>query len=212
VGRLGPWQPCVQAAEAVAGCPGVTVSEPPGRRRTAGAGAAYEAGQPAAVETLEAEWPPAPLGSRVPVRRVEGAMVPRLHHAGAAVKTVALGALGQPVQAGTAGVVHPEALASGARLSDAEPVGRLALVDTPRRGTATARTGGAVRAGAVGSPGVVDLHRPEAGRLVACPHALGEVAPAGQAGSGEGTEAGSQWCTRQRQALPQGDPAEGLRA
>jgi hypothetical protein len=210
--RLGTWLPFAQAAEALAFFTGVTVSEPTVRRLTEGAGAAYEAVQTAAVETLEEELPPAPLGSRVQLLSVDGAMVPLLHHEWAEVKTLAIGAVGQPVQEGTEWMVHTEELSYFSRLTDAETFGRLALVETHRRGTETARTVCAVSDGAVWIQGFVDLHRPDAVRILDFPHALGYVAQAGQAVYGEGTEAFMQWFTRQRQALQHGNPEEVLRA
>jgi hypothetical protein len=85
-------------------------------------------------------------------------------------------------------------------------------VETPRRGTETAHTGCAVSAGAEWLQGVVDLHRPDAGRILDLPHALSDGAQAGQAGYGEGTAALTPWVTRQRQTLQHGDPGEGIRA
>jgi hypothetical protein len=60
--------------------------------------------------------------------------------------------------------------------------------------------------------GVVDLHRPDAGRILDFPHALSDVAQAGQAVYGAGTAALTPWVTRQRQTLQHGDPGEGIRA
>jgi hypothetical protein len=210
--RLGTWLPFAQAAEALAFFTGVTVSEPTVRRMTEGAGAAYEAVQTAAVDAIEEELPPASPGPRVQLLSVDGAMVPLLHHEWAEVKTVAIGAVGQPVREGAEWVVHTEELSYFSRLTDAETFGRLALVETHRRGTETARTVCAVSDGAVWIQGFVDLHRPDAVRILDFPHALGYVAQAGQAVYGEGTEACMQWFTRQRQALQHGDPEEVLRA
>jgi hypothetical protein len=70
---------------------------------------------------------------------------------------------------------------------------RLSLVETPRRGTETARTVWAVRDGAEWMQGFVDLHRPDAVRMWDFPHALGYVAHAGQAVYGEGTAAFTGW-------------------
>lgn len=59
--------------------------------------------------------------------------------------------------------------------------------------------------------GFVDLHRPDAVRILDFPHALGYVAQAGQAVYGEETVAFTQWFTTQRQVLKQGAPEEVLR-
>jgi hypothetical protein len=109
-------------------------------------------------------------------------------------------------------VVHTEPLSSFARLADAATFGRLALVETHRRGTETAKTVGAVRDGAEWIPGFVDLQRPDAVRILDFSHALSDVAQAGQAVYGEGTTAFTRWVARQRQTLHHGSPGEGLEA
>jgi hypothetical protein len=68
--------------------------------------------------------------------------------------------------------VHTEELSYFSRLSAAETFGRLALVAAPRRGTDTANTVCAVSEGAEWIQGFVDFHRPEAVRILDCPHAL----------------------------------------
>jgi hypothetical protein len=96
-------------------------------------------------------------------------------------------------------------------LDRAESFGRLALVETQRRGTETARMVCAVSDGAEWLQGFVDFHRPDAARILDFPHTLGYVAQAGQAAYGEGTTAFMRF-SRQRQALQHGDPEEVLRA
>ncbi|MGH8071092.1 MAG: hypothetical protein ACRERE_38840 [Candidatus Entotheonellia bacterium] len=92
---LGIWMPFAQAAEALAFFTGVTVSELTVRRTTEGAGAAYEAVQTAAVETIEQTLPLAPAGPAVQVLSVDGAMAPLVHQEWAEVKTLALETLGR---------------------------------------------------------------------------------------------------------------------
>jgi hypothetical protein len=72
LGRFGTWRPLAPAAERLAFVPGVTGAAATGRRATARAGAAYEAGQTAAVETLARALPPAPFGPRVPFAQRRG--------------------------------------------------------------------------------------------------------------------------------------------
>jgi hypothetical protein len=109
-------------------------------------------------------------------------------------------------------VVHTGELSYFSRLADAESFGRLALVETHRRGTETAHTVCAVSDGAEWIQGFVDLHRPDAVRILDFPHALGYVAQAGHALYGEGTPAFTVWFATQRQTLKQGDPAAVVRA
>lgn len=103
-------------------------------------------------------------------------------------------------------------MASDERLTDAETFGRLALVETYRRGTETAKTVCAVNDGAEWLQGFVDLHRPDAVGILDFPHALGDVAQAGQVVYGEGTVACTRWFAHQRQTLRAGNPAEVLEA
>jgi hypothetical protein len=210
--RLGTWLPFAQAAEALTFCTGVTVAAATVRRLTEGTGAVYEAVQTAAVEPLARELPTVPPGPRVQLLSVDGAMVPLQHGAWAEVKTLALGVVSAPVQERGEWVVHTEALSDCSRLTDAETVGRLALVETHRRGTETAKTVCAVSDGAEWIQGFVDLHRPDAVRILDFPHALGSVAQAGQAVYGENTPAFTQWFAAQRQTWHGGHPAEVLEA
>jgi hypothetical protein len=97
------------------------------------------------------------------------------------VKTLAVGVGSAPKREQGEGVVQTGALASVSRLTAADSLGRLALVETHRRGTETAYTVCAVREGAEWIQGFVDLHRPEAVRLLDFPQALGDGAQAGHA-------------------------------
>ena len=168
--------------------------------------------QTAAVETIEQTLPPAPAWQPVQLLSVDGAMVPLVHKEWAEVKTLALGTVGAPVREQGEWVVHTGELTYFSRLADAESFGRLALVETHRRGTETAHTVCAVSDGAAWIRGFVDLHRPDAVRILDFPHALGYVAQAGHAVYGEGTPAFTLWFASQRQTLKQGDPAAVLRA
>ena len=210
--RLGSWLPFAQAAEAWQCFMGVQVSEPTVRRVTERSGAASITVQTAAVETIEQTLPPAPAGPPVQLLSVDGAMVPLVHQEWAAVKTLALGVVSAPRWEQGEWVVQTGALSYFARLTDAESFGRLALVETYRRGTETAHTVCAVSDGAEWIQGFVDLHRPDAVRMLDFPHALGYVAQAGHAVYGEGTPAFKRWFATQRQTLKQGDPAAVVRA
>jgi hypothetical protein len=210
--RLGTWMPFAQAADALEFFTGVQVSEPTVRRTAETAGAAYVAVQTAAVETIEQTLPESPAGPAVQLLSVDGAMVPLLHQEWAEVKTLALGRVSEPVWEQEEWVVHSQELSYFSRLADAETFGRLALVETHRRGTETATTVCAVSDGAEWIQGFIDLHRPDAVRILDFPHALGYVAQAGQAVYGEGTTAFTHWFTAQRQELKQGDPRQVLRA
>jgi hypothetical protein len=68
------------------------------RQTTERAGAAYEAVQTTAVETIERELPSGPPGPRVQLLSIDGAMVPLQHQEWAAVKTSAMETVSPPTQ------------------------------------------------------------------------------------------------------------------
>ena len=87
----------------------------------------------------------------------------------------------------------------------------MALVETQRRETETARTVCAVSGGVEWLQGFVDLHRPDAVRILDFPHAPAYVAHAEQAVFGEGTQAFAQWFAKYRQVLKHGNHGDVLR-
>jgi hypothetical protein len=189
----------------------VTVTEPTVRRTTQAAGAAYVAVQTAEVEQLERTLPPAPQGPAVQLLSVDGAYVPLVHKDWAEVKTLALGTVGEPVLDAQRGesVVHTTELSYFSRLAEAEEFGRLALVETHRRGTETAHQVCGVTDGAEWEQGFIDLHREDAVRILDFSHAAGYVAKAGQAALGEGTPLFQEWFKNTLHELKHGQP-EGV--
>src|SRR5439155_2076509 len=105
------------------------------------AGAAAVALAEAEVARLERELPDSPAGPLVQLVSVDGAMVPLVGGAWAEVKTLAVGTVvpGPPAEDG-APTVRTEALSYFSRLADADAFGRLATVETHRRGTLSAGT------------------------------------------------------------------------
>lgn len=146
--RLATWMPCAKAVKELHHFTRVTVSEPTVRRDTQVAGAAYVAIQTEEVERIERTVPPAPEGPPLQFLSVDGAMVPLVHKEGAEVKTLAIGAVQPPVMEKGEFGVHTPDLSYCSRLADAETCGRLALVETHRRGTETAHQVWAVTDGA----------------------------------------------------------------
>jgi hypothetical protein len=183
----------------------VDCSEPTVRRKTEQAGAAYVTVQTAEVVRLERELPPAPPGPPLQQLSVDGAMVPVLHKEWAEVKTLAIGTVGKPVWRDGEWHVHVEDLSYFSRLTDSESFARLATVETHRRGVETAGTVCAVNDGAEWEQTFVDLHRPDAVRILDWGHATEYVVAAGQAVFGVGTPATQQWLTVQLDELRNGD-------
>jgi hypothetical protein len=171
----------------------VQVSEPQARRSTEKAGAAYVAVQTTTVERLEREQPPAPAGPLVQLLSVDGAMVPLIHKEWAEVKTLAIGRVNEPVLEKGEAVVHSSELSYFSRLTEAENFGRLALVETHRRGTETAGTVCAVNDGAEWEQRFINQHREDAVRILDFPHAAGYLTQAAQALWGEGSLRSREW-------------------
>jgi hypothetical protein len=206
--RLGTAVPFRQAVQLLAHFRRVTVSEATVRRLTEASGADYEAVQTAAVEELERTVPPAPAGPAVQQLSVDGAMVPLVGGEWAEVKTLVIGT----VTTDRAGEPHATELSYFSRMLDHERFGRLATVETHRRGTEQAGAVCAVVDGAEWQQKFIDLHRPDAVRILDFPHAASYVAQAAQAVFGVGTAQTSEWVGRQLHALRHGEAEHVLDA
>lgn len=204
--RLGTWMPFEQVAEPLAFFARVTVAADTARRLTEAAGAAQVTLEEAEVARLERELPAPPPGPAVQQVTADGAMVPPVGGVWVEVKTVAVGTVesgganerGQPVRA--------RDLSDFSRWADAETFTRLALGEPHRRGTATAGTVVAPMDGAEWEQRFLDMHRPDAVRILDFPHALSHVAAAGQATFGQGTARLNAWLDEQAHALKHGSP------
>ena len=208
--RLGTWCPFAPAAAMLAYFTRVRVADATARRTTEAAGAAYVAVQTAQAEAIERDQPAAPPGPALQYLSADGAMVSLVGQVWAEVKTLAVGTVGAPVWEQGERVVHTTDLSYFSRMTDAATFTRLATVETQRRGTATAGQVAAVMDGAEWEQGFIDEQRPEAVRILDCPHAVGYLAQAAQAGYGAGTVAATTWLERQRHELRHGEPARVL--
>jgi hypothetical protein len=170
--RLGAWVPFERVPELLRLFTGTRLSASTLQRVTEAAGAAAVAVQTAAVERLERDLPAPAAGPAVLQMSVDGAMVPlRGKGEWAEVKTLAIGEV-QPAVVDRHGEreVPVTALSYFSRLADAETFSRLATVETHRRGVETAGTAGTVCGvvdGAEWCQGFLDLHRPDAVRILA---------------------------------------------
>jgi len=200
--------PFAPAAKLLQRLLGVAVAEATVRRTTERAGAAYVAAQTAAVERLERCLPPAPAGPERQQLSVDGAMVPLVGGVWAEVKTLAIGTL--PAAGAAPGRLTDRSYFS--RMTGHETFGRLATVETHRRGTETAGIVVAVVDGADWIQGFLDLQCPTAVRVIDWIHASSYVVQAGQALFGAGTAATSEWLAVQLTALRTGDPEHVLAA
>jgi len=200
--RLGTWVPFAQAATLLEDFAHVRVSRSTARRLTEMAGAEYERVQTEEVERIEKLLPPSPQGPAKGLLSVDGAMVPLRGGEWAEVKTMVLGEVDAAGQCGQ--------LSYFSRMTDADTFGRLALVETQRRGLERAERVGAVMDGAEWQQGFVDYHRPDAVRVLDFPHAAERLSGIGNIVWGEGTPTNKQWLSTQCHQLKHEGPAKVL--
>jgi hypothetical protein len=206
--RLGAKMPFEQAVGDLAFFAHVTVPEATLRRHVQAAGAAYVHLQEDAVQELERTLPPAPAGPPVQQVSVDGALVPLVHGEWAEVRTVAIGVVEEPVLEKGEPVVHTGQISYFSRLCDAETFGRLATVETHRRGTETAGKVCAVVDGAEWEQGFIDLHCPKAVRILDFWHAGEHVAGAGRAVYGDDTAPLKTWLQQELHTLKHDRPED----
>jgi hypothetical protein len=172
--HLASWMPFEQAGKMLACLLGVQVSEPTVRRQTEAAGALAQA-----VQTAQAQDTGPRVAQGQTVARLalsaDGAYVPLLGGQWAEVRTVAIGEVlpqdkGQPARE-----VHVHHLSYFSRMTDAATFADLAQVETERWGVSQAQAVCAVTDGADWLQGFVDLHRPDAVRILDFAHAAEHV-------------------------------------
>jgi len=200
--RLGTWIPSfARAAELLEVFTGACVSAASLRRQTEEAGAVYEQHQAGEVKRLKEEGGVEPQGPEQLVISADGAHIPLVGGKWEEVKTLVIG---EPhVVTGQNGerVVKTEHLSYFSRVLEAEAFKWQVLVETHRRGVATAGKVACVADGAEWIQGVADFHRPDARRILDLPHAGGYVYAMGQALYGEGTPETLAWWQEQMQTL-----------
>lgn len=201
VARLGARMPFADVSEELHDLVGVDISEPTARRHAQAAGAAYVGLQTAEAQEIQETLPPAPPGPDRQQVSVDGAMIPLVHQEWAEVRTVAIGVVEKPVMEKGEPVVHTRDVSYFSRLCDAETFTDLALVEIHRRGTETAKTVCGVVDGAEWEQTFLDMHCPDAVRILDFSHAAGYLAEAGQAAYGEGTTAAQAWFAAERHRL-----------
>ncbi len=208
--RWGARMPFGKAAGELAFSLGVLVSEPTARRYTQAAGAAYVAWQTAEVERLERETPPPPEGAAKMFFSADGALVPLVGGEWTEVKTLTIGEIGEPVQEQGEWVVHSRALSYFSRVAEASQFDRLAWVESHQRGLERAGLVAAVTDGAEWEQGLIDLHCPQAVRVLDFPHAAERVCAVGQAVWEADPQRCQRWQEQQLHQLKQQGPTELL--
>ena len=206
--RLGSWMPFAHAARELGRLTGAVVSESLAERLTEAAGAAYVAEQTAAVDRLELQPTPEPVGPGLLQLSADGAMISLVGKQWVEVKTLALGRVVQEVD----GTVRTRELSYFSRRAEHTAFRRLALVETYRRGVGTALAVVAVVDGADWLQRFIDFHRPDAIRILDFPHAVEYLTHASHEAHGTGTAATSEWLATQAHALKHDGPDPVLAA
>jgi hypothetical protein len=155
-------------------------------RITQTAGATAVAFETAEAERILRTHPLAPHSPERVVLSVDGAMVPLVGGRWAEVRTLAVG---EPsVSSGADGQeeVHTRALSYFSRLSDSASFAELATVEIHRRGVESAGQVGAVVDGAEWCQTFVDVHAPQARRILDFAHAASYVEAIGQSEGSDG--------------------------
>jgi hypothetical protein len=162
--------PFERAAQMLEYLLGVQVSEATTRRQTEQAGELAEAVQTAQVQVQTQEVKVGTPTTRLAVS-ADGAYVPLLKGEWAEVRTVAIGEVEPAGTGADEHEIHVRDVSYFSRLSDAETFADLAEVEMRRRGVSQALAVCAVTDGADWLQGFVDLHRPDALRILDFPHA-----------------------------------------
>lgn len=228
--HLALWVSFPKAVKLLTKLMGVQVSEATARRQTEEAGAAYEAVQnEQASQLVEEEEKKSKKGRakscqpntrtlKEPETKVilsnDGAMVPLVGGVWAEVKTVVIGHVKSketPCKQRPEQQVETVTLSYFSRLTDAATFGRLATVETERRGVCQAKEVGAVQDGAEWIQGFVDLHRPDAVRILDFAHAAGYLGEIAELVRAAGTPLPAEWLAQQLHELKHHGPAAVLK-
>ena len=223
--HLALWVSFPKAVKLLAHLMGVRVSEATARRQTEEAGAAYEAVQNEQASQLLHEKENKSKKGRAqscqPSQRAEpklmlssdGAMVPLVGGVWAEAKTMVIAEIQRKEKAckqRPEQQVEAVNLSYFSRLTDAETFGRLATVETERRAVLQAKEVCAVQDGAEWIQGFVDLHRPDAVRILDFAHAASYLTEIAELMREAGNPLPEAWLDQQLHELKHLGPAAVL--
>lgn len=208
--HLATWMPFERAAQMMEALLDVQVSEATVRRWTERAGVHYEAVQTAQSQEAEPEenTAPAPLKQAI---SSDGAYVPLITGEWAEVRTLAVGEVETHTSAQGNEQVKVTHLSYFSRMTDAETFEQLAEVEIRRRRVRDAQSMCAVTDGAVWLQHFIDLHRPDAVRILDFPHAAEYVSAIGEAVRASGRRLPSTWLDGVLHRLKHEGPARVLK-
>jgi hypothetical protein len=168
--HLGSWMPFEQAGFMLERLVGVQVSDATVRRLTERSGACVEATQ--TIEQDPSEQAPSGFsGHQKLAFSADGAYVPLLKGEWAEVRTLAIGEVAPAKKTRETQEVEVTALSYFSRMAPASAFMDLASREMQRRAVGEAQAVCAVTDGAEWLQGFIDLHRPDAVRILDFPHA-----------------------------------------
>lgn len=186
---------------------GAQVHADTARQRTETAGAVLVAYETAEAARILRQHPAPPGTPDSLVISVDGAMIPLVHGQWTEVRTLAVGEVQPPIASPAGPVVHTTNLSYFSRRSDSTTFGDLATLELHRRGIEGARRVGAVVDGAVWCQSFVDLHYPEAVRILDFAHAAEYLTAIAQTSGVEGPLLSPAQLVQLRHALKHDGPA-----
>lgn len=169
--HLASWMPFAQASSLLTLLLGVQASKETVRRLTEQAGRHMEQAQ---TQAAKVPWPEQTSTKASPARLVmsaDGAFVPLVKGEWAEVRTLAIGKVNASCAAEKKSETRATDLSYFSRMTSADHFSTLAEVETRRRRLIDAREVCAVMDGASWLPELVDMHRPDALRILDFPHA-----------------------------------------
>jgi len=186
---------------------GATVHADTARQRTETAGSVLVAYETAEAARILHEHPAPPCTPDTLILSVDGAMIPLVHGQWSEVRTLAVGEVQPPVASSTGPVVHTTSLSYFSRRIESATFGELATLELHRRGIEGARRVGAVVDGAVWCQSFVDLHAPEAVRILDFAHAAEYLTTIAQTTGVDGSLLSPSQLVELRHALKHDGPA-----
>jgi hypothetical protein len=171
------------------------------RAHTEAAGAVLVAYETSEAERILREQPEPPCVPERLLLSVDGAMVPLVHGQWTEVRTLAVGEVQSPQKTANGPVVHTTKLSYFSRRTDSATFGELATLELHRRGLEGARQVGVVVDGAVWCQSFVELHCPEAVRMLDFPHAAEYLSAIGQTSGANGPLLSATQLVEMRHAL-----------
>lgn len=196
-----------KAARELAWFTGAAVHADTARQRTETAGNVLVAYETAQAARILHEHPAPPCTPDTLILSVDGAMIPLVHGQWTEVRTLAVGEVQPPVASPAGPVAHTTNLSYFSRRSDSATFGELATLELHRRGIEGARRVGAVVDGAIWCQSFVDLHYPEAVRILDFAHAAEYLTTIAQTSGVDGSLLSPLQLVELRHALKHDGPA-----